>query len=523
MHNFSITRRNLMAAGAASGLLTITGVPFAKAQDASRRILRVGMSGFPATIDPAMANATAVRRVVTNMFDKLIAFDQGANMALRPALAERWERVNGRALRLFLRQGVTFHDGSPFTAEDVAFSLSPEHLLGPDMAGKTTAMQTLDTVDRVEVVDSYTVIVHTKGEDGLIEKRLASWHSEIVSKRAFDAARNWDAWLAAPVGTGPYKIVSKTLDVDVVLASHDGYWGGLPPFAGVQFRIIPELASRMNALAANEVDFITDISPDMFPEIERRAELEIAGGPVQNIRSLTIDITDPVLSKVGVRQALSLALDRKALVQALWQDRLPIPNGYQLSTFGDAYIEDFPPLAFDPERARKLLREAGYNGEKITYKLLNNYYPNQVAGAQIMIEMWRAVGINVEIQMMENFAQIQQKPIHAIWDNSNTAIFPDPLAHAWRIFGPNGEYAKLGIWNNQEYFSLGEKLKVTVDPQARRPILRRMLEITSNEDPSTIILHGSGQFYAKRRDFAWTPEQSIDLDFGPLNLAYAKK
>ncbi len=522
MPDFSMTRRNLIAAGAASGFLAASGAPFAMAQNAARRTLRVGMSGFPATLDPAMANATAVRRVVTNMFDKLLAFDQSANMALRPALAERWERVSGSALRLFLRKGVMFHDGSPFTAEDVAFSLSPDHLLGPDKAGKTTAMQTLDTIDRVEIIDSHTVIVHTKGDDGLIEKRLASWHSEIVSKRAFLAAGNWDAWLAAPVGTGPYKIVSKTLDVDIVLASHDAYWGGLPPFSGVHFRIIRELASRMNALVAKEVDFITDISPDMFPEIERHGELEIAGGPVQNIRSLTIDTTDPVLGKVGVRRALSLALDRKALVQALWQGRLPVPNGYQLATFGEAYIEDFPALAHDPELARKLLREAGYNDEKITYKLLNNYYPNQVSGAQIMIEMWRGVGINVEIQMMENFAQIQKKPIHAIYDNSNTAIFPDPLAHAWRLFGPNGEMPKLGIWSNEEYFRIGETLKKTIDPAARRPILRRMLEITTNDDPGCIILHGSGQFYAKRKDFGWTPEPSLDLDFGPLNLAYAK-
>lgn len=191
MPDFSMTRRNLIAAGAASGFLAASGAPFAMAQNAARRTLRVGMSGFPATLDPAMANATAVRRVVTNMFDKLLAFDQSANMALRPALAERWERVSGSALRLFLRKGVMFHDGSPFTAEDVAFSLSPDHLLGPDKAGKTTAMQTLDTIDRVEIIDSHTVIVHTKGDDGLIEKRLASWHSEIVSKRAFLAAGNW--------------------------------------------------------------------------------------------------------------------------------------------------------------------------------------------------------------------------------------------------------------------------------------------------------------------------------------------
>ncbi|TWI30878.1 peptide/nickel transport system substrate-binding protein [Mesorhizobium tianshanense] len=519
---FSITRRNLLVAGAASSLLAMTGVPSAKAQGAARRTLRIGMSGFPPAVEPVLYAHTATRRLAPQMFDTLLAFDQTSAMTLRPALAERWERVNAKSVRLFLRKGVKFHDDGEFTAEDVAFTLSPEHLLGPDMAGKVTAMETLDTIEKVEIIDSHTVIVHAKGDDALLEKRLASWGSEIVSKRAFGAAGSWDAWTAAPVGTGPYRIVSQSLDVEVVLAAHDDYWGGLPPLEGIHFRIIPELASRVNALIAGEVDFITDLSPDMFSEIEKHPELEVSGGPVQNIRALNIDTTGPILGKVGVRRALSLAIDREAIVQALWQDKLLIPNGYQLPSFGDAYIEDFPGLAYDPDLARQLLRESGYNGETITYRLLNNYYPNQVAGAQVMVEMWRAVGINVELQMMENFAQIGSKPINAIFDSSNTATFPDPLGHAWRVFGSSGGNVKEGIWSNEEYFGLGEKLKETADPQARRSIIRRMLEIVDREDPPCVILHGSGQFYGKRKDIAWVPGQTLDLNFGPFNAAHTQ-
>lgn len=523
MQNLSISRRKLLAAGAAGGIIAIAGVPFAAAQNGLRRTLRVGMSGHPPTFEPVLVTHTATRRVVSQMFDTLIAFDQTPKMELRPALAERWERLSGRALRLSLRQGVKFHDGGIFTADDVAFSLSPEHLLGPDMAGQATAMETLETIDRVEVVDSHTVVVHAKVDDALLEKRLASWGAEIVSKKAFNAAGGWDAWASAPIGTGPYRLLSHNLDVEVVLSANDVYWGGQPPFSGINFRVIPEQASRINALIANEVDFITDLAPDMFSEIERHPDLEITGGPVMNIRALNIDTTDPILSKVGVRRALSLALDRTAIVQALWQDRLIIPNGYQLPSFGEAYIADFPQLSYDPELSRQLLREAGYNGETITYRLLNDYYPNQVASAQIMIEMWRAVGINVQIQMMENFAQIQSKPIHAIYDSSNTATLPDPLGHAWRVFGPAGGNVRNGIWGNDEYFELGEKLKETTDVEARRQVIRRMLEITTDDDPPVVILHGSGQFYGKRRDVDWEAGQTLDLNFGPLNAAYTQR
>ncbi|AYG70653.1 ABC transporter substrate-binding protein [Rhizobium sp. CCGE531] len=523
MLELSLTRRKLITASAAGGLMAMAGVRFTPAQAADRTTLKIGLSGFPPAVEPALYTHTATRRIATQMFDTLLAYDQTPAMALRPALAERWERLDAKSVRLFLRKGVTFHDGGAFTAEDVAFSFSPQHLLGPGMAGKSTAMQTMGSIDRVEIIDSHTVVVHAKNDDALLEKRLASWGSEIVSKRAFEAAGSWDAWTAAPIGAGPYRIVSQSLDVEVKLAAHDAYWGGTPPYAGIYFRIIPEVASRMNALIAGEVDFITDIAPDMFPEIEKHAELEVAGGPVQNIRALNIDTTDPVLNKVGVRRALSLAIDRKALVEALWQNKLLVPNGYQLPSFGEAYIADYPALAYDPDLARKLLSEAGYKGETITYKLLNNYYPNQVAGAQIMIEMWRAVGLNVEIQMMENFAQIEKKPVHAIYDNSNTATIPDPLGFPWRILGPSGENVNAGLWKNEEYFGLGEKLQQTTDPQARRVIIRRMLEIVDRDDPPCVILHGSGQFYGKRKDIAWVPGQTLDLNFGPFNAAYARK
>ena len=517
MTELSITRRKLLATGAAGGALAVTGLPFGKVLASDRRVLKVGMSGFPPALEPVMYTQTATRRVVAHVFDTLITFEQTEQMPLRPGLAERWERVSDKALRLFLRKGVTFHDGSPFTAEDVAFSLSLEHIAGP---GRSSALEILDTIDRVEVIDDFTVIVHAKVPDALLEKRLGSWGSEIVSKKAFDAAGSWDNWIPAPVGTGPYKIVSQSIDVNVVLTAHDGYWGGLPPYAGIEYRIIPQMASRINALTAGEVDFITDLSPDMFPEIDSHSDLEVVGGPVQNTRYLGVDTTGPILSKLGVRQALSLALDRKTFVETLWQGRVSVPNGFQLPGFGEGYIEDFPALAYDPDHARSLLKEADYNGETITYKLLSDYYPNQVIGAQTMIEMWREVGINVEIQMMENWAQLTKKPVHAIYDSSSTAIFQDHLGHAWRVFGPNGALPKRDLWKNNEYFDLGAKLKKTADLEERRAIVGRMLTII-NHDMSGILLHVSGQFYGKRKELDWAPSQTLDINFGPFNSAYS--
>src|SRR5262245_41020024 len=137
MARIDLTRRQaLLAAG---GVLAAHATP--AAAQAARR-LTVAMSGYPVSIEPVMLNQTATRRIVPQLFDTLIGVDQ-REMTLRPALAERWERLSARALKLSLRRDVTFHDGGPFTAEDVAFSLSLDHLLGPGRAGQTVAMQTL--------------------------------------------------------------------------------------------------------------------------------------------------------------------------------------------------------------------------------------------------------------------------------------------------------------------------------------------------------------------------------------------
>jgi len=522
MNGINLSRRQALASVLAAGVFASTAAQAIEsdAKNATRRRVKIGMSGFPRTFDPAIATDTAIRRIMPQLFETLIGFDRAHSMALRPALAERWERIDAQSLRVVLRKGVTFHDGSPLTAEDVAFSLGPDHLWGPGRGGMTEALQSLDRLDRIEVIDPYTVVIHAKGGDALLEQRLAAWGAEIVSKRAFTAAGSWDRWAAFPVGSGPYKLVNHKLDVHVTLSANDAYWGGRPPFESIEYRIIPELAARMNGLLAGELDLITDVPPDQFAAINKRSDLEVSGGPVQNIRSLVFDKTEPVLKNPLIRRAMSLAIDRKLLIESLWDNLLPIPNGYQLASYGQGYIEDFPELAYSPEKARALLAEAGYKGEQITYRLLNNYYPNQISGAQAMIEMWRAVGLNVKIQMMESFAQIEEKPVRAIYDHSNTALFPDHLGHPWREYGPNGYLPKLvGVWESEEYFALGTKLQGTVEPDKRRPIIRRMLEIITEVDPPCAVLHVSGQFYGKRRDLPWVPGLTLDLNFGPFNQA----
>ncbi|WP_253075334.1 ABC transporter substrate-binding protein [Bradyrhizobium sp. 76] len=215
MTHIDLTRRQAIAGAVAASVLASTGAGAAGSEPKTltRRRLKVGMSGFPRSFDPVIATDTAIRRIMPQLFDTLITFDRAHDMALRPGLAERWERINAQSLRLFLRKGVAFHDGTPLTAEDVAFSLGPDHLLGPGRSGMSEALQSLDRLEKVEIVDPYTVMVHAKGGDALLDQRLAAWGSEIVSQRAFVAAGSRERWTTAPIGSGPYKLVEHKLDI----------------------------------------------------------------------------------------------------------------------------------------------------------------------------------------------------------------------------------------------------------------------------------------------------------------------
>lgn len=508
-----LTRRMLSGS---LGLLPLARTGATRAAQ-SRRLI-VGMSGWPPAFEPVLYMQTATRRVVPQLFDTLLRVDPKNDTTLRPALAESVQRISDQALQVRLRPGVKFHDGSILTAEDVAFSFGPAHLLGPGQAGRGVAMATLDRLDRVEVVDPLTVIVYAKGPDPALEQRLGAWASQIVSRQAFESAGSWDRWANAPVGTGPYKLVEQKTDVRVLLRAHEAYWGGPPPFHELEYRVVPEVASRINGLLAGDLDLITDVPPDQFSSISGRPDLHVVGGAIPNVRYLAIDTTDPVLRDVRIRRALSLAIDRVLITRSLWEGRVSVPNGFQLASFGPMFIEDFPAPRYDQDEARALLRAAGYRGDPITYKLLTNYYPTQVATAQALVEMWRAVGLNVHIQMLENFSQIYKRPVHAIWDSSTTANFPDPLGLTWHDFGPAGTVVQAtGPWRNDEYLALGQRLQSTMDLAERRRAHRRWLEILGTEDPPGIVLHVSGQFYGKRKDVAWQPRASLDMGFGPFD------
>jgi peptide/nickel transport system substrate-binding protein len=537
----------LIGGGVAVGSVALPRFAIAQADNRPTITLAVQQISTAATLEPLRERSNVAERSLAPIFESLIARDMQSQLEPIPGLAESWTRIDARTVEFSLRKGVKFHNGDEMTADDVAFSFGPERMFGPSgTAGRTlyttavgsesivskvlpaevvaVAKRIWPTLERVEAVAKYTVRVVTRVPDIVLEGRLAGPTSEIVSQRAYSEAKTWIEWARRPVSTGPYKVRDYQADRMLILDAHDDYWGGRPPIKAIRFMVVPEVASRVNGLLSGEFDFAFDIPPDQIPEIEKYARFEVQGGLIPNHRITAFDKTHPQLADPRVRQAMSHAIDRQAIVDSLWAGRTRIPPGLQWEFYGPMFIEGWTVPEYDPKKAQQLLKATGYKGDPIPFRVLNNYYTNQVATAQILVEMWRGIGLNVQIAMRENWQQIFERDGNrAVRDWSNSALIPDPIGSMVGQHGPEGQQQQVQEWTNAEMNALCVAYESEIDMAKRKAMFRRMLQIAEREDPALTVLHQTATFTAKRKDIAWKAAPAFQVDFSSRNFQLMRK
>ncbi|MDT1063915.1 ABC transporter substrate-binding protein [Paracoccus sp. CPCC 101403] len=477
-----------------------------------------------------------------NLWEGLILRDWMGNQGPVPGLATEWRRLDDKTIELKLRQGVRFHNGDELTAEDVVFSFSDERLFaGTEPAGGKTlyeesfkpqsakelpanipgiARRLWPALRGVEAVDKYTVRFHNATPDVTLEGRLYAFGSQIANKRAWDEAASYAAWAAKPVTTGPYMVEDYRPDVSLTLVAFDDYWGGRPPLARIRFVEVPEVASRVNGLLSGEYDFACDLPPDQIATVQAAPGLQVQSSTIWNHRVTVFNKQNEILADPLVRRAFTHSIDRKAIVDALWGGQTEIPAGMQFDSFktSDMFVEGWTVPEYNPELARDLLKQAGYKGDPIPYRLLNNYYTNQTPTAQILVEMWKQVGLNVEIQMKENWAQIHDpEGVKGVRDWSASNNINDPITPLVVQFGPNGEaQQKRDFWND-EVNQLSIVMETSTSHADRKKAIARLLEICEREDPAYTVLHQNAVFTGMKADLNWKAAPAFAMDFRSSN------
>lgn len=490
----------------------------------SRPDLVVAVTKLTTHLDPMGANTNVNERISENLVENLIRYDFKTG-ELKPGLATKWERTSDTTMELTIREGVKCHNGEDFTAADVEYMFGPARFMGEKAPGNPIAFQFLPLLKSVTATGSHTVVFETTDPDFLLENRLAGWMGQVPCADAYKAAESWEAWGKAVVGTGPYKIDDFKPGELQRFVAFDDYWGEKAPAKSFTLKAVPELAARVAGLFTGEYGIITEIGPDQFATVNANPGTEVIGGPIRNNRVLVFDETQEPFDDVRVRRAAAMAIDRELIVETLFSGMTTVPLGLQDRSFGKMFIADFKPNGYNPAEAKRLLKEAGYDGKPLEYRYQNDYYTAEVKTAQVLQQMWADVGLNVEIKLMENWDQVYDKNNNGgpeIFNWSNTAYLMDPVGQLYRLYGENGPFQnRLATYVSPEMNAAADGGLFSTDLETRQAAMRKMLDVYENIDPPGTYIHKLPLFYGKQKSVNWTNTDVALMDFRAGNISFS--
>ena len=362
----------------------------AASAQAARSDVTLGMVLEPPNLDPTGGAAAAIDEIVyANVFEGLTRF--GPDGGVNPALAASWEiEEEGRRYVFALREGVEFHDGAAFDAEDVKFSI--ERAQAED---STNAQKPLfENIESVEIVDPTTVALNLAEPDGSLPFKLA-WGDAVMLDPA-----SAETTATAPVGTGPFRFERWVQGDCVELVRFDGHWGEAARLDKVTFKFISEPTAAFAAMMAGDIDAFPNFpAPENLAQFEGDSRFAVVVGSTEGETILAMNNTRPPLDDVRVRRAIAHAVDRSEIIDgAMYGYGTPI--GSHFAPHNPAYVDLVERSATDREAAKALLEEAGHeDGLTLSLKLPPPSYARR--GGEIVAAQLREVGIATEIENLE--------------------------------------------------------------------------------------------------------------------------
>ena len=447
----------------------------------------------PFTLNPANKGALAAVSdyVQIQMFDALVDVTGTEFLALKPMLAERWENPNPTTWRFHLRRGVRFHNGDPFTAEDVKLTIDLA------LANKgSTQNSYLGPTESVRVIDPYTVELVTKTPFPPLLSNISRLH---IVPRAYEKIGPDLFGTKQPIGTGPYRFVEWQRGQHIVLEANPDYWGGAPTPRRLMFRFIADPSTRAAELKAGGVDIITGPPVAQLKELAT-GDTTIVTVPAVRVIAYPINTLQKPLGDVRVRRALNLAVDRETIVKTLLQG-YGKPTGQPFIPGWLGYDPEVKPFPYDPAQARKLLAESGNpSGFEVTWNISTGVFLADREIAEAASAMLGQVGVRVRLVPTER-AKIQKDLQAATFDGITagqwgTTAESDVMAKWFfrpKIFTPelDGKLNQLVAAGSSE-----------VDRTKRGKIWSELSRF-AHDEALWLYIHYQDEAIAKRRDLPW--------------------
>jgi peptide/nickel transport system substrate-binding protein len=460
-----------------------TAAAAAPADSQAKGTLRVATTTDIGAIEvPNAAERNAINAAWT-MFDGMLWIDEDGN--IQPALAEKYEVSADNLTYTFnLRQGVTFHNGEPFNADSPVFSWKTYSQDGVKYQADWTV------ADSVAKVDDYTVKVTLKQPNALFLRQVALRWAMIPPKYYEEVGK--DGFAQKPVGTGPFVFKEWVKGDHLTVTANPNYWNkGYPKLAEITFKTMPESATRVAAVQAGEIDIATRLTATEAKSVEGAGGVKIVSYPVDRAYYLAFNNIStgkgtPIEDK-NVRQALIYAIDRKAIVDKLFDGAATVALGMTApNTLG---FTESDPTPYDPEKAKELLKAAGHgDGFEVGMGCPDGAYSNINEVCQAIAGYLKDIGIKVDLNIQES---------NAYWDLEGKKQLPPLFVDGWsstdgeaywRLKGLLDKDQTYGAWDNPELLKQVDSLLTTLD-QNKRAEMYGAIQKQMADDPPLVPLY----------------------------------
>jgi peptide/nickel transport system substrate-binding protein len=345
----------------------------------------IALGSEPTTLDPQIREDGGERAVNDNIYETLMARTPKGELV--PGLAEGTPQlVDSQTWEVKLRSGIKFHNGEPFNADSVVFSI--KRIIDPKFNSEQISF--FETIKDANKVNDLTVRIITNGPDPILLSRLY-WMKMVPSGHTNDPK-----FAETPVGTGPYKFVQWKRGQYIALERNEDYWGEKPPIDKVNYRFVEEPGTRLAGIMAGEFDIITNLLPEFTNQVPQAIHilglehpiviLNADGGPTKDVR---------------VRKALNYAVDKAALAEGLFEGYAQIAQGQLLSPSFFGFNKDLGPYPYDPKKAKALLKEAGAEGATVELIGTAGRWLKDREVVEAVAAYWEAVGIKAKVRIFE--------------------------------------------------------------------------------------------------------------------------
>ena len=474
--------------------LALAGITVGPAAAQAPGEVRVALPWTPENLDPTMNLSSIRAKVGVSLFDSLVGRDPENRLV--PQLAESWKALDDLTLQLKLRRGVVFHNGEPFNAEAVRFTV--ERVLDPNQKSPNRA--NVAEVARVDVIDDYTINLVLRQPYAPLLNRLIDF--PIVPPR-YTAEKGNQGLALRPVGTGPFRFVELVKDDHLILEAFDRHWRGAPKIRRIVYKPIPEPFTRAAALRKNEVDVIDTVPPNLAAELERAGGIRVQRVPSTWIIYLGLNAFRKPLSDVRVRQALNYATDVDALVKSVLDGngrRMDGPFTPQMFGF-DPSVKGYGP---DPARARRLLAEAGYpDGVEITLEAPAGRYQGDKEIAEALGGQWQKAGFKPRVQVAEWGAYFKRY-LGKQFQDAYLLGLGGPMQDGDELYNLVSSKGRGLYYKNEKVDALFDAGRTTTDPAKRKKIYADLARAMV-EDATWVFLVQQVDIYATRDRVTWMP------------------